>query len=210
MAAASSLAIPALCRGGRFDVVFHAQWNTTHGSTIARRLGLVDRIVAAAHGRELLIGHPRPSLARAYDRWRRSLLHRIDRFVAVSRYTGRLLEHASIDASRIHVVPNGVDPHRFAPADGDAWRARHGLVGVPLLLTLCRLVPRKGIDTVLRALASVKARVPQVRSSSPATVRIASASRPSRPSSACATAFTSWVRSTTPMSPRASAPPTCS
>src|SRR5688500_14640017 len=27
MAAASSLAIPALCRGGRFDVVFHAQWS---------------------------------------------------------------------------------------------------------------------------------------------------------------------------------------
>ncbi|MDH6548725.1 glycosyltransferase [Streptomyces sp. SAI-041] len=52
---------------------------------------------------------------------------------------------------RIHVVPCGVDPVRFAPVAG----ARRDPSASRRLLTVGRLVPRKGFDRAIRALAAV-------------------------------------------------------
>lgn len=49
--------------------------------------------------------------------------------------------------SRIRIVPCGVDTGRFTP-DGDVWLAN----GRRRLLSLGRLVERKGVDTVIRAM----------------------------------------------------------
>ena len=157
MAAATVTAVPAVCRAGRYDVVLHAQWNTAVGGLVARQLGLTKRVVVAAHGRELLLG-----ASRGYRALRRSVLDRADQLIPVSRYTADLLARAGAPRTKIAVVHNGVDADRFFPADGDAWRHRVGLGPGPLLLTASRLVPRKGIDTVLRALPRIAADVPDV------------------------------------------------
>ncbi|MFJ9150163.1 glycosyltransferase [Streptomyces sp. NPDC102270] len=52
---------------------------------------------------------------------------------------------------RIHVVPCGVDPVQFAPVAA----ARRDLSARRRLLTVGRLVPRKGFDRAIRALADV-------------------------------------------------------
>ncbi|MEU5765501.1 glycosyltransferase [Streptomyces asoensis] len=52
---------------------------------------------------------------------------------------------------RIHVVPCGVDPERFAPVAG----ARRSPSAPRRLVTVGRLVPRKGFDRAIRALAGV-------------------------------------------------------
>ncbi|MEU0025728.1 glycosyltransferase [Streptomyces sp. NPDC006335] len=52
---------------------------------------------------------------------------------------------------RIHVVPCGVDPVRFAPVAA----ARRAPSAPRRLLTVGRLVPRKGFDRAIRALATV-------------------------------------------------------
>jgi phosphatidylinositol alpha-1,6-mannosyltransferase len=164
MALATVVALPALCRGGRYDAIFHAQWYTAHAGLLARKLGLVQRVFVAAHGRELLLNvlRPQPVLGASYDRIRVEVLRRVDRFFAVSRYTAGVLEDQGVAPDRISVVPNGVDPERYRSSDGDAWRDKHGLPRGPLILTLCRLVPRKGIDTVLRSLPAVARAVPGV------------------------------------------------
>jgi phosphatidylinositol alpha-1,6-mannosyltransferase len=164
MAAATVVALPALCRGRRFDAVLHAQWYTAHAGLLARKLGLVRKVCVAAHGRELLLNvlRSQPVLGAGYDRIRVEVLRRVDRFFPVSRYTGGVLEDQGVSPDRITVVPNGVDSDRYRPGDGAAWRRAHGFVDEPLVLTLCRLVPRKGIDTVLRALPAVARAVPNV------------------------------------------------
>lgn len=58
------------------------------------------------------------------------------------------------DATHIIGVPCGVDPRHFTPGDRLAARARLGLPAHEfLVLQLGRMVPRKGIDNVVRALA---------------------------------------------------------
>lgn len=86
------------------------------------------------------------------------------RVFAVSRpMRDRLLRFADLPADRVDVVWPGVDVESFAhPAGGDKLRQRLGLVGRKILMSLSRLVARKGHDAVLRALPEVIRKVPNV------------------------------------------------
>jgi glycosyltransferase involved in cell wall biosynthesis len=60
---------------------------------------------------------------------------------------------------RLRVVPCGYDPAEFSPVDQAAARARLGVdPGERLILQLGRLVPRKGVDTVIEAVAVLRDR----------------------------------------------------
>jgi len=157
--------LPFRARSLRANVAFHAQWQTVGASVLSRAVfGWPHRIVCAAHGRELLFNPAPPSsgLDTEYERLRDFLLRQVDTFLPVSHYTAELLHDRGVPSSRVHVVPNGTDPKRFRPQDGTPLRERLGLSDQPLLLTVGRLVPRKGIDTVLRALPSIAERCPDV------------------------------------------------
>jgi len=65
-----------------------------------------------------------------------------------------LMTHCGAPAQRIAQVPCGVDLEQFAPGDKLAARRRLGLAEDEfIVLQLGRLVPRKGIDNVIRAVA---------------------------------------------------------
>lgn len=59
-------------------------------------------------------------------------------------------------AERIVYLPNGVDPDSFVPAPGKRPER-------PTVVTMARISPIKGIDTLMRAAATVKRRVPSVK-----------------------------------------------
>ena len=152
-----------LLREGDFDVVLHAQWQTLPASVAARRRGFKGRIVLAAHGRELLLA-PLSSLGpaqRVYDAFRRRMVHHVDLVLPVSRYTGGLVAELGIPTDRMVVVSNGTDPEHFRPLDVSDLRQELGLTGVPVLLSVGRLTPRKGFDTVIEALPSIRRQVPE-------------------------------------------------
>jgi phosphatidylinositol alpha-1,6-mannosyltransferase len=157
--------LPARARRLRPHVAFHAQWQTVGASVLARSLfGWPRRIVCAAHGRELLFnpGTAYPGLGAGYRCLRQALLRQADTFVPVSEYTDGLLHERGVPPGRTRVVPNGTDPERFRPRDDTDLRRRLGLADRPLLLTVGRLVRRKGIDTVLRALPTLARTCPDV------------------------------------------------
>lgn len=65
-----------------------------------------------------------------------------------------LIEHCGAPAHRIAQVPCGVDLDEFSPGDKRAARQRLGLPADEfIVLQLGRLVPRKGVDNVIRAVA---------------------------------------------------------
>ncbi|MEQ9104111.1 MAG: glycosyltransferase family 4 protein [Rhodothermales bacterium] len=121
-------------------------------------------VALAVHGRELLLeplGFPGGRLL--YDRLRRSAVRSADRFVPVSHYSASLLEPYGVPDSSVHVVNNGTDPEVFSPAreaDQQALRDELGIGNRPMILSVCRLVGRKGVDTVIRALPRVLEAVP--------------------------------------------------
>jgi glycosyltransferase involved in cell wall biosynthesis len=62
--------------------------------------------------------------------------------------------HYDVDASRIAIVPCGFAPREFEPIGRDEARRRLGMpLDRPIVLQLGRLVPSKGVDNVIRAVA---------------------------------------------------------
>jgi phosphatidyl-myo-inositol dimannoside synthase len=58
----------------------------------------------------------------------------------------------------------GTDPVMFAPSrDRGELRRKHGIGDAPLLLTVARVVPHKGMDVAIRAMASLVHRFPDLR-----------------------------------------------
>jgi phosphatidylinositol alpha-1,6-mannosyltransferase len=158
-----------VCQRHGYTVALLAQWYGGSTAAVLRRRGILERVFCAAHGQELLRVPGRGSwLGDAYERHRSGVLAAMDGFFPVSSYTGSLLTDLGVSAARIHVVKNGTDVRRFhLDASGleqlSAFRSERGLGKGPLLLTAARLVRRKGIDIVLRALPQIAAVLPDVR-----------------------------------------------
>jgi glycosyltransferase involved in cell wall biosynthesis len=74
--------------------------------------------------------------------------------LAVTEAERRQLESFGVSPNRIRVVPNPVDlaEHDRSPAVG-RLRGRLGLNGVPVILFLGKLTPRKRVDALVRAVA---------------------------------------------------------
>jgi phosphatidyl-myo-inositol dimannoside synthase len=103
------------------------------------------------HGMDLL----EPSHSWRYRLLMKRTLQQASRILANSRYTADLAITAGAPARNVVVLHPGVDGERFKPPTG----ARSGKV----ILSMGRLVERKGFDTVLRALPEVIKTVPDVR-----------------------------------------------
>ena len=151
-------AVARMCRRHRFGVLGIAD-DETVGWLIrpAQRL-LGCKVVLWTHGDDLA---EQPGQARWRERRRRQFA-RADAIVAVSAAAAAGLGLVyGVPARRVTVIPNGIDLTLFGPRPEDpALRARLGLGGRRVIVTVARLVPRKGIDRVIAALASVLAAVP--------------------------------------------------
>ncbi|MFI9120932.1 glycosyltransferase family 4 protein [Streptomyces bikiniensis] len=122
-----------------------------------RRAG-ARRLVATTHGHEA--GWAQLPAAR-------QLLRRIgegtDTITYLGEYTRSRIASALTPAAadRMVQLPPGVDEKTFHPGSGgDEVRARLGLSDRPVVVCVSRLVPRKGQDTLIRALPGILRRVP--------------------------------------------------
>lgn len=76
-------------------------------------------------------------------------------------FTYRILSRYIQPADKLHRLSPGVDTDRFSPGSGGAdFRRRHHLSNAFVIGTLTRLVPRKGVDLLIRALPYVRRAVP--------------------------------------------------
>ena len=162
--------IPSLLRVAREtrpDAILTGHWYMGAAALLARRLGYTQNVFVAAHAMELRKNLLPGPLAPLYEAHRRSIIRRADGLFPVSRFTGELLREEGVPEARIHVVPNGTEVERFdteeAKAGAPAIRRDFDIGERPLLLTVSRLVERKGIDTVLESLPRVIQRHPDVR-----------------------------------------------
>lgn len=115
-------------------------------------IGLILRVATRArvsitvHGLDVTYRVP------GYQRLIPACLRRLDHIVCVSRSTREACLQRGIPDNKCHVIPNGIDPEALQlPADhepllGDLQdRCEFSFSGKKILLTVGRLVPRKGI-----------------------------------------------------------------
>lgn len=115
------------------------------------------RAIIYCHGDDLV--EEDPAARRARRRW----FLAADWVVAASAFAAHRLETAyGVPAARIATIPNGVDLTRFRPAPPPAaLRERLGVAKERrVVLAAARLVPRKGIDRLIEAWPTVRARHP--------------------------------------------------
>ncbi|HEY0636048.1 MAG TPA: glycosyltransferase family 4 protein [Pseudonocardiaceae bacterium] len=116
----------------------------------------VERVVASTHGHEVgwaMLPGARQALRRIGST--------ADVVTFVSRYTRSRFASAFGPRAALEFLPSGVDTDVFAPDAGARAeiRSRYGLGERPVVSCISRLVPRKGQDTLIRALPEIRRRV---------------------------------------------------
>lgn len=138
-------------------IVADSCWSGNIALLMSRILGIP--LLTLAHGREILRlksqrwPKPRESLARS------------EAIVATSEYTRRLVLAAGFPPEKLKVMYLGADPEIFYPLNPgpvEAIKARYGLGGKRVILTAGNLFLRKGQDTVIEALATLRRRFPEI------------------------------------------------
>jgi phosphatidyl-myo-inositol dimannoside synthase len=105
-----------------------------------------------AHGMELMQLPAAVPARAAKRRMRTRTLKYARRIFAVSQFTKDRVVDLGVEPDRVRVIPNGVAVH------GHAAPGRQGNV----IVTVARLVPRKGHDAVLRAMPELLKSIPDV------------------------------------------------
>lgn len=95
------------------------------------------------------------------------VLRGAEHVIAAGGYPSREGDHAAGRALSTTIVPPGVDTNRFVPLTPDQRRAARSSFGFAeddeIVLGISRLVPRKGFDTVIRAVAQLAPHRPRLK-----------------------------------------------
>lgn len=96
----------------------------------------------------------------------RAVYTRADRIITLSSaFADLVVNQYGVDSSRIRIVPGAVDLSRFClPSSKVASRAAMGWpTDRPLLVAVRRLVPRMGLENLIRAIDMVRTRIPEIQ-----------------------------------------------
>jgi phosphatidylinositol alpha-1,6-mannosyltransferase len=116
--------------------------------------------VVYVHGEELNIAGTSRELT-----WMTRRVYRdAERVICNSRNTAKLLQDGwPVSADRVHVMHPGVDTQLFQPAPRHpSTRCRLGWDDRPVILTVGRLLKRKGHERVIRALPKIANSIPDI------------------------------------------------
>ncbi|MGZ4679296.1 MAG: glycosyltransferase family 4 protein, partial [Ilumatobacteraceae bacterium] len=164
----------------REPVLLPHPWMVSHINDMAERVGaeliVLDPAVplglvgpslrlpydVVLHGAEVTVPGRLPGMKQSLAYVLRGARH----IVAAGNYPAREAQRAAGRSLPITVVPPGVDTDRFHPLtrhQRDAARARFDLpVDAELIVSISRLVPRKGFDTAIRAAALLSSSRPDL------------------------------------------------
>jgi phosphatidylinositol alpha-1,6-mannosyltransferase len=120
---------------------------------IIKKLFGIDYILIA-HGTEIRYFLDFPNFVKFIIR---RIFDNALRVIAVSNYTRELLEEMGVNSNKILVLHNSIDVNEYnLEIDVDDVKNRYGLKDKRVILTVARLVKRKGHDVVLRAVSELK------------------------------------------------------
>ena len=94
----------------------------------------------------------------------RNLIYRsADAVIANGAFAAQKLREIGISSDRIHTITPGLDTFVFHPVPSDTLRDRYRLGNELVVMTVARLIPRKGHARMIRAIAALGDSVPPFR-----------------------------------------------
>ena len=145
---------------GRWDCLF-GSWGYPDAVAVAAIAKLTGKpMIAKVHGSDVNVFTQEPARRRQIC-W---ALGRSVHVVAVSQALATRLEELGVDAGRISVLYNGVDPSRFYPVpQGQARRELGYAEEDRIILFVGNVQPSKGCMELVQAFAKLRARVPRLK-----------------------------------------------
>lgn len=146
-----------LCAIERFDQIHCGQPLETGpvGVQVAKRFGIPAVIHTFAEDVTSFEEHP------VLGSVLRNTLRRASAVSTISSYTFERLEKLGVAKQRIRLLYPGLNPEEWTRTAGvPELRSKLGVEGRKVILSISRLIPRKGQDTVLQALPAVLKAVP--------------------------------------------------
>lgn len=129
----------------------------TVGKHLTRPYGVI------LHGAEVTVPAHTPLVSRQL----REVLRKAALVVSAGGYPAREAERCAATPLPIVQVPPGVDVHTFRPLDDEQRRQARARFGVehdaPLVVSISRLVPRKGMDVLIEAAADLRPLFPDLQ-----------------------------------------------
>lgn len=142
----------------RFDQIHLGQTVETapFGTWLANRLRVPSVVHTFAEDVTTYLRHS------VYGRMMRFGLANAGMVTSISQFTVGHLQQLGVPGERIRLLYPGVTPAQWRPTGREkAIRERFGLEGSRVILTVSRLIPRKGQDVVLQALPRILAQEPR-------------------------------------------------
>ena len=147
------------------DVLINGEWRSGIHTYLIRHLKPFQYFTIA-HGTEL----QDTNLTWKHRIWKQlgflryKILQASDGIFPNSAYTKSLLQEMGLPMATTHIVNPAVDPKAFYPTQkpNDLIK-KYGVKDHKVILSVSRLVPHKGHETVIRALPKVCRRIPQIK-----------------------------------------------
>lgn len=153
------MSCPSFLKQHAFTHIFHAQWQTAIPSIRAKKYGRIKDYFVALHGRELLFNPYQgwPLFQQWYEFRKKKALMGATEVYSNSHFSGSLVSKSNIQLNgSLKVTGLAVDFDHFqhgCKQQAREWlRSRAGELEGTVLLSLCRLIERKGMGTCLKAL----------------------------------------------------------
>lgn len=150
---------PSFLKKHAFTHIFHAQWQTAIPSIRAKANGSIAAYYVALHGRELLFNPYKnwPFLGTWYQERMKQSLSGATKVFSNSHFSASLVHRANIQTKvPIDVTGLAVNWNHYQTTTREQaieWMAnRAGKLNGTVLLSLCRLIQRKGVGTCLKAI----------------------------------------------------------
>ncbi len=156
------------CRG-RVDVIHCGNLRPTGYAVTWPHVRLGIPYLLYVNGGDLLRERKKAGQSRVKRAGTRRIMGSAAGIVAISAWSAALAKEV-METVGIETLPPvgafdlGTDPEVFHPSrDTGRLRKRWGVGGAPLLITVARLVPHKGQDETIRALAALREEFPDLR-----------------------------------------------
>ena len=140
------------------DVVhLHGSWHLLNNAAVAALSRTPRPLVMTPNG-TLPILERKQGIKVVWDAiFGRPVRSAVDRWIAVSRAEVNQFSRAGLASEAVHLIFNGLDLGEFeALPDSGGFRRDQGIGGVPLILYLGKLTPRKGVDHLVEAMARLR------------------------------------------------------